>query len=108
MKSMSNSPERQVIINQMVDIVRKDAPWLWGFHPVAFSLHHDWYHNAKPNLMANNKLKYKRIEPQIRSEKRTKWNKPIWWPIALVVILTIALLLPGIISYRRREKEVIL
>ncbi len=108
MKSMSNSPERQEVINQMVDIARKDAPWLWGFHPVGFSLHHGWYHNAKPNLMANNKLKYRRIEPQQRSEKRIAWNKPVWWPIALVVILVVAILLPGIISYRRREREVIL
>lgn len=108
MKSMNNSPERQEVINQMVDIARKDAPWLWGFHPVGFSLHHDWYHNAKPNLMANNKLKYRRIEPQQRSEKRVAWNKPVWWPIALVVILLIAILLPGILSYRRREREVIL
>jgi len=108
MKSMSNSPERQEVINQMVDIVRKDAPWLWGFHPVGFSLHDGWYHNAKPNLMANNKLKYRRIEPQQRSEKRIAWNKPVWWPIALVVILVVAILLPGIISYRRREREVIL
>lgn len=108
MKSMSNSPERQDVINQMIEIARKDAPWLWGFHPVGFSLHHGWYHNAKPNLMANNKLKYRRIEPQQRSKKRIAWNKPVWWPVALVVILVIAILLPGIISYRRREKEVIL
>lgn len=108
MKSMSNSSERQEVINKMVDIARKDAPWLWGFHPVGFSLHHSWYHNAKPNLMANNKLKYSRIEPQQRSEKRIEWNKPVWWPIALLVILLIVILLPGIISYRRREREVIL
>ena len=108
MKSMSNSPERQEVINQMVDIVQKDAPWLWGFHPVGFSLHHGWYHNAKPNLMANNKLKYRRIEPQQRSEKRIAWNNPVWWPVALTVIILIAILLPGIISYRRREREVIL
>ncbi|MEM6998540.1 MAG: ABC transporter substrate-binding protein [Pseudomonadota bacterium] len=108
MKSMNNSPERQEIINQMVEIVRKDSPWLWGFHPIGFSLHHGWYHNAKPNLMANNKLKYRRIEPQQRSEKRIEWNNPVWWPIALVVILLIVILLPGFISYRRREKEVIL
>lgn len=108
MKSMTNSPERQEVINKMVDIAQKDAPWLWGFHPVGFSLHHGWYHNAKPNLMANNKLKYRRIEPQERAEKRIEWNNPVWWPIALIVILIIAILLPGIFSYRRREREVIL
>ncbi len=108
MKSMSNSPERQDIINQMVEIVRKDAPWLWGYHPVGFSLHHDWYSNAKPNLMANNTLKYKRIKPKVRAEKRSEWNKPVWWPIALIVILMIVVLLPAIASYRRRETESIL
>jgi peptide/nickel transport system substrate-binding protein len=105
MKSMNNSPERQIVINKMVEIARKDAPWLWGFHPVGFSLHHAWYHNAKPNLMANNTLKYKRIEPVIRSDKRSEWNKPIWWPIALIVIVLIVVLLPAIVSYRRREAE---
>jgi peptide/nickel transport system substrate-binding protein len=108
MKSMSNSPERQDVINKMVEIVRRDAPWLWGFHPVGFSLHHEWYKNAKPNLMANNTLKYKRIEPRLRTDNRAAWNQPIWWPVALIIILTIIILLPAIISYRRKEKEAIL
>ena len=107
MKSMNNSPERQEVINKMVEIVRKDAPWLWGYHPVGFSLHHAWYHNAKPNLMANNTLKYKRIEPKLRTEKRAEWNQPIWWPIALIILLVVLILLPAIISYRRKETEAI-
>ncbi len=108
MKSMSNSPERQFVIDKMVEIVRRDAPWLWGFHPVGFSLHHQWYKNAKPNLMANNKLKYKRIEPRLRTESRISWNQPVWWPIALLIFLTIILILPAIISYRRKETESVL
>ncbi len=108
MKSMSNGPERQAVIDKMVEVVRKDAPWLWGFHPVGFSLHHQWYKNAKPNLMANNTLKYKRIEPRLRTESRSLWNQPIWWPIALLIFLALILLLPAIISYRRKETESIL
>jgi len=108
MKSMNNSPERLEVINQMVEIVRKDAPWLWGFHPVGFSLHHGWYKNSKPNLMANNTLKYKRVEPMRRAEKRSDWNQPTWWPIALIILIMVAILLPAIISYRRRETESIL
>lgn len=108
MKTMSNSLERQDVINKMVEIVRRDAPWLWGFHPVGFSLHHAWYKNAKPNLMANNTLKYTRIEPRLRAEKRTAWNQPIWWPIALMLLLLIIVLLPAIVSYRRKETESIL
>jgi hypothetical protein len=57
--------------------------------------------------MANNTLKYKRIEPKLRTEKRAEWNHPIWWPIALVVLIIIVILLPAIISYRRKETEAI-
>ena len=107
MKSMKNTPDRQKFIDQIVELVRYDAPWLWGYHPVGFSLHHEWYKNAKPNLMANNTLKYKRIKPELRKEKRVIWNKPIWWPVALVFITMIIILLPAFISYRRKENELI-
>ncbi len=103
MKSMSNGPERQKIIDQMVEILREDAPWLWGFHPVAFSLFHDWYHNAKPNLMANNTLKYKRISPELRKKSRLNWNKPVILPIVILVLILIVSIIPAWISYKRRE-----
>jgi ABC-type transport system substrate-binding protein len=107
MKSMKNGPERQKLINQIVELVRYDAPWLWGYHPVGFSLHHDWYKNAKPNLMANNTLKYKRINPKLRTEKRITWNKPIWWPIVIVLFVFGVILLPAFILYRRKENQLI-
>ena len=107
MKSMKNTPDRQKLIDQIVELVRYDAPWLWGYHPVGFSLHHEWYKNAKPNLMANNTLKYKRIKPELRKEKRVIWNKPIWWPVAFVFITMLIILLPAFISYRRKENELI-
>ncbi len=108
MKSMDNGPERQEVINQMVEVVRRDSPWLWGFHPVGFSLHHDWYKNAKPNLMANNKLKYKRIDPELRSTKQQHWNKPILWPIVIAFVLLALLLAPAYFSYRRKETRSVL
>ncbi len=104
MKSMDNNAERQALINRMVELVRKDAPWLWGFHPIAFSLHHQWYKNAKPNLMANNTLKYKRIDPVLRNEKRQQWNRPLLWPVIVTALALILLLLPALIAYRRRER----
>ena len=64
MKHMDNGPERQAIIDEMVEILRQDAPWLWGFHPKSYSLFHSWYRNVKPNLMSDNTLKYKRLEPR--------------------------------------------
>lgn len=105
MKNMANGPERQAIVDRMVRIARRDAPWLWGFHPVAFSLHHHWYKNAKPNLMSNNTLKYKRIDPVARYEARRKWNKPVVWPLILLAVLFVVSIIPAWITYKRRERS---
>ena len=105
MKNMENGPRRQVLIDQMVDIVREDAPWMWGFHPRKFTLRHDWVHNIKPNAMANNTLKYQRIEPGLREVSRDHWNGPVLWPLAAVAGLLGLGIIPAIMSFRRRENE---
>ena len=106
MKNLENGPERQRVINRMTDIIRHDAPWVFGFHPKQFVLYHDWYFNAKPNLMANNTLKYKRIDPVLREKQREAWNKPVAWPLAVLLLLFILSVIPAVISYRRHEKRV--
>ncbi|OQX44218.1 MAG: peptide ABC transporter substrate-binding protein, partial [Candidatus Sedimenticola endophacoides] len=105
MKNMSNGPERQAIIDQMVEIARRDAPWHFGFHPKAVSLFHGWYRNVKPNLMANNTLKYKRLLPGERARMRTLWNPPVLWPFALLVALLVLSALPAVRLYRRHERS---
>ncbi len=104
MKNMDNGAERQAIIQRTVDIARRDAPWLWGFHPKAFSLHHDWYANAKPNLMANNTLKYRRVDAALREQKRRTWNQPVLWPLYTGLGVLLVSLVPAFLGYRRRER----
>jgi oligopeptide transport system substrate-binding protein len=104
MKDMDNGPGRQAVIDEMVAIARRDAPWLWGFYPKSFGLLHQWYLNSKPNLMANNTLKYKRIDPELRARLRAEWNRPVLWPVWLVVGVLVVGALPAVISYRRRER----
>lgn len=108
MKNINNGKARQLIIDKMVEIVRKDSPWLWGYHPVAFSLHHEWYKNAKPNLMANNKLKYKRIVSAKRKTQRKAWNQPVWWPVILTLLILCLSIIPAIRYHQRRERSVAL
>ena len=105
MKNMDNGAERQAIIQRTVDIARRDGPWLWGFHPKAFSLHHDWYANAKPNLMANNTLKYKRLDPEMRARYRDEWNSPVVWPVALLLLLLVVSAIPAFVIHRGRERS---
>jgi ABC-type transport system substrate-binding protein len=104
MKDMQNSDTRLAIIEEMIAIAQRDAPWAWGFHPKNFELHHAWLHNVKPNLMANNTLKYERIDPQLRAQQRTQWNPPVMWPLLLLLAIAAALLVSGITVYRRRER----
>ncbi len=107
MRNMDDSPQRFHIIQQMQEIIRKDAPWAFAFHPKSFSLYHSWYHNLKPNLMANNTLKYKRIDAKERAEKREAWNQAVFWPLILVFFLFVLLLIPAITAFKGRAKQVI-
>jgi len=83
MKNMDNSPARQAIIDQMLEILRRDSPWLWGYHPKNYVLQHGWLHNVKPSVMANNKLKYWRVDTRQRNQLRREWNQPMRWPLWL-------------------------
>lgn len=76
MRNMDNSEQRYEIIQKMQHILQHDAPWVMGFHPKNFALYHQWFHNLKPNLMANNTLKYLRLDTKKREEIREKWNRP--------------------------------
>lgn len=105
MKHMENGPARQAVIDRMVAIVRHDAPWVWGLHPKQFSLYHGWYKNLKPNLMANNTMKYLRVDPAQRAILRAEWNAPVWWPVVLVGVLLVLLMAPAWLAYRRRERR---
>jgi high-affinity Fe2+/Pb2+ permease len=57
--------------------------------------------------MANNKLKYTRIDSVKRNRLRQVWNVPLWWPLMLLIGLLGILIFPAIIVYRKRKKAVI-
>jgi ABC-type transport system substrate-binding protein len=104
MKYLPDGEERQQVIDRMIGIVRNDAPWVWGFYPVDYALYHSWYGNTKPNLMANNTLKYRRIDPDKRDRLRREWNQPVLWPVILLVVVLLASLIPAVMVYRRHER----
>ncbi|MEK6593720.1 MAG: ABC transporter substrate-binding protein, partial [Pseudomonadota bacterium] len=105
MKGMYNGPERQAVIDRMVEIVRYDAPWVWSLFPKDYTLHHAWVHNRKPNQLANNSLKYQRIDPQLREKMRREWNRPVLWPAVLMLIALALSIVPAVLVFRRRERR---
>jgi ABC-type transport system substrate-binding protein len=107
MRNMDNGSQRFQMIQQLQEILRHDAPWIFGFHPKSFSLTHHWFHNLKPNLMANNKLKYTRLDAQQRLKSRQQWNQPVLWPFVLVILLVVLIIVQVVRVQQRRNQETI-
>ncbi|WP_297324872.1 ABC transporter substrate-binding protein [Nitrosomonas sp.] len=105
MKNMEDGPERQQRIDRMLEILRYDAPWLWGYHPRDYGLYHSWYQNVKPNRISNNNVKYFKIDANLREQKRRDWNRPVLWPMALTVVMLIISFIPAVMMFRRRESS---
>ena len=100
MEVMENTPLRWEIIKKMIGILREDAPWVWGFHPLEDVLYHSWYKNTKPlQIGSMNTIKYRRIDFEAREEYRSQYNDPILYPVWLSICL-----LFGSLYFLRRKK----
>jgi ABC-type transport system substrate-binding protein len=103
MKTMENGPRRQELIDRATEVLRRDAPWIWGFHPKDYSLRHAWLLNRKPSKVGHNTLKYQRVDVALRAQKRAEWNRPVLWPVLLLLAGVAAAVWPAWRGYRRRE-----
>ena len=104
-KTMENTPERFEKLQQMIDIARQDAPWIWGLHPRSLALYHSWYQNIWPNRLANNTLKYLKVDADLRAQKQAEWNQPIRWPLWLTLAGLVLVTFWGVRAYRRRQQQ---
>lgn len=105
MRNLDDTPERLELIQKLQTILRRDAPWVFGFHPKNFTLYHGWLTNVKPNPLATGTLKYLRLDPKQRATARKLWNQPIWWPLWLLLLGLVAAWLPAWLKYRQRMQE---
>ena len=105
MKEMDNSPQRLELIRKMNRILQEDAPWIFGFHPKSYTLGHTWLYNRKPNDVANNILKYQRLDVAERARRRALWNTPVRWPLGVLAGVILVVLGTAIAAYRRRERK---
>lgn len=87
MKFMENGPEKQKVIDRMIEIVQNDAPWSFGYYPTSAAALQHWVKNAKPTEMVRNNVQYLRVDAAERISKITVWNRPVWWPLLLLGVL---------------------
>jgi len=104
MKALDDGPERQKLIDQMVAIVQRDAPWTMGFFPYASAAVQHWVHNSKSAVLVRDQARYLRVDTQDRVARLAEWNRPVWWPLGLGVAAAAALFWVGRRHLRRRER----
>jgi ABC-type transport system substrate-binding protein len=87
LRFMDDGPAKQAVIDQMVRILQEDAPWSWGYFPYASGAYHRWVHNGKPSIMVRDQAQYYRLDTADRARSLREWNKPVYLPLVLLVLI---------------------
>jgi ABC-type transport system substrate-binding protein len=104
LKLLDDGPEKQAVIDQMVRIAQEDSPWAFGYFPYASGAYQSWVDNGKPAILIRDMARYYRIDIAERVAKQAEWNRPVWWPLAAIAAVLLAVLVVGLRSFRRRER----
>jgi hypothetical protein len=99
-----DGPQKQALIDKMVAIAQQDAPWSFGYFPYASAAVQHWLYNARPTVLVRDPGRYLRLDPAERMQRQQEWNRPLWWPMVLGVLVIVAVLLGAWRSLRLRER----
>lgn len=105
MRNEVNGPLRQRLIDRMVEILRHDAPVVWGINTQTLILSQSWVSPVKPNAISSNQLKYLALDIEERNRLRYLWNQPVLWPLWLLSILLMIGIIFLLILYKKRDRE---
>jgi ABC-type transport system substrate-binding protein len=91
MKLLDDGPRKQAVIDQLIEILRHDAPQSFGYFPYSSVAAHGWVGNMKPAILVRDSARYLRLDVPRREASVAAWNRPVWWPLlALVGVLLLA------------------
>lgn len=105
MRNMPDNDKRHKLIRQMIDILHKDQPWIWGYYAKSFLLSHQWMNLVPLNSFVNNRWQYLRLNPQLRQQKQSLWNRPVTWPLWLLLGILLAVIVPALVRYGYRLRH---
>ena len=105
MKDLEDTPEREAKIGQMIKIMQDDLPMMYGWSDEFAGAYHQWVFNGKPSNIIPDNLSYLRIDPELRMAKIKEWNQAVWWPLAVLPLLLLALAWPAWNAWRRRQSQ---
>lgn len=105
MKNRSNDPTRQQLIDEMLELLRRDAPWSFGIYTETMLISQGWLTPYKTNVLSADQLKYVAIDVSLRNQLRALWNRPIIWPVAIFLLFLLLCLLPFVLMYRHKDLQ---
>ena len=100
---LDDGPEKQQVIDRMVAIVQRDAPWCFGYFPWGGLAFQQWVHNGKPSILIRDMAKYYRVDASTRATRQAEWNAPVRWPMALLGLGLVAVIWGARRSFKARE-----
>ena len=103
MRVLPPGEQREELLARLIELYRRDAAWLFAYHPREMYLNNPWVYNTKRHGISKAMLKYVRIDTQMREQKQAQWNEPVTWPLYAGTLSIVALFLPAITAYRRRQ-----
>jgi ABC-type transport system substrate-binding protein len=86
LQTLDDGPRKQEVIDRMVAVAQRDAPWSFGYVPWGGLAFQQWVHNGKPSILIRDMAKYYRVDPALRAAKQKEWNSPTWWPLLLLAL----------------------
>jgi ABC-type transport system substrate-binding protein len=103
LQSLDDGPQKQAVVDKMVNILQNDSPWCFGYFPWGGMAFQQWVHNGKPSIMIRDMAQYYRLDPELRARKQAEWNQPVRWPLVLLAIAALAAIWAARRSYKLRE-----
>jgi ABC-type transport system substrate-binding protein len=75
MVKLPNGDERQAVIDEMVSIVQKECPWIFGVHRKVFVIRQGWLMNYKYAPIGGNYFRYYRVDGDAKRELSERFKK---------------------------------
>ncbi|HEY4067637.1 MAG TPA: ABC transporter substrate-binding protein [Burkholderiaceae bacterium] len=101
---LDDGPAKQQLIDRMVDILRRDAPWSFGYFPYSAGAYQQWVGDAKYGIFTQDRAMYYKIDAPLRTRLQAEWNQPHYGPLLLLAAAALALAWIGRRAYLARER----
>ena len=104
MRNRDNDALRGQIIAKMRAIIEHERPWVELYHGETYALYQGWLRNVKPMGLPVPTLKYRDVDPVRRARLRQVWNRPVRWPIYVLILVFLAVVVPGVRTFLRERQ----